>query len=288
MPDFLVFAPWYAKLMGAKIILDVHDIVPEFFLAKFCSAKDRLYVKLLKRIEKTAAAFADHVIVSNHLWRGKLIARSVPEDKCSVYINHVDEGIFSPHPRTRDDGKFVLAFPGTFQWHQGIDIAIDATAIVRRDFPNVELHLYGSGRLEMDLRAQAERLGLNGAVRFFAPVPLDQMPQVMANADLGVVPKRADGFGNEAYSTKIMEFMSQGVPVVASRTKIDTYYFDDSVIRFFPSGDPQALATAIVELIQDKDLRETLGARGREYAARNSWEVRKRDYFDLVDSLLIQ
>ncbi len=151
--------------------------------------------------------------------------------------------------------------------------------------PNVELHLYGNGRLEPDLRAQAARLGLNGSVRFFGSVPLDRMPEVMANADLGVVPKRADGFGNEAYSTKIMEFMSQGVPVIASRTKIDTYYFDDTVVRFFPSGDVQALADAMIDLIRHKDLRDSLSARGKEYVAQNSWDVRKQDYFDLVDSL---
>ena len=66
----------------------------------------------------------------------------------------------------------------------------------------------------------------------------------LANADLGVVPKRADSFGNEAYSTKIMEFMSLGVPVVVSSTKIDRFYFDDSVVRFFESGNADALATA--------------------------------------------
>ena len=58
--------------------------------------------------------------------------------------------------------------------------------------------------MEPELRGLAARLGLNGSVRFFASVPLDRIPDVMANADLGVVPKRADGFGNEACSTKIM------------------------------------------------------------------------------------
>lgn len=288
VPDFLVFAGWYAKRTGAKLILDIHDVVPELFGSKFGGAKDLLYVRLLKAIEKVSAAFADHVIVSNHLWYAKLIVRSVSKNKCSVFVNNVDQAVFFPHPRTRSDQRVVIVFPGSFQWHQGLDIAIEALAQVRKQVPNAELHLYGNGRLEGDLRGLAERLGLNGSVRFFASVPLDQMPEVMANADLGVVPKRADGFGDEAYSTKIMEFMSQGVPVIASRTKVDTYYFDDSVVRFFPSGDVQGLADAMTELIRSKDLRDSLSAHGKQYVARNSWDVRKQDYLDLVDSLTVR
>jgi glycosyltransferase involved in cell wall biosynthesis/peptidoglycan/xylan/chitin deacetylase (PgdA/CDA1 family) len=285
IPDFLVFAAWHAKWGGAKLILDIHDIVPELFEDKFGGRGRGFYVKILKAIEKASAAFADHVIVANHLWTERLTARSVAKDKCSVSLNYVNQAIFFPHQRTRSDEKTVMIFPGSFQWHQGLDVAIEALALVREQVPNAELHLYGNGRMEPELRALAERLGLNGSVRFFGSVPLDRMPEVMANADLGVVPKRADGFGNEAYSTKIMEFMSQGVPVIASRTKIDTYYFDESVVRFFPSGDVRGLADAMLELIRRKDLREALSARGREYAARNSWEVRKKDYFDLVDSI---
>ena len=81
---------------------------------------------------------------------------------------------------------------------------------------------------------------------------------------------------------------SQGVPVIASRTKVDTYYFDDSVVRFFPSGDVQGLADAMTELIRSKDLRDSLSAHGKQYVARNSWDVRKQDYLDLVDSLTVR
>ena len=285
IPDFLVFAAWRAKAGGAALILDIHDIVPELFESKFGANQKRLYTWFLKAIEKASAAFVDHVIVANHLWTGRLIARSVPQDKLSVSLNYVDPAIFSPHSRTRADDKIVMTFPGSFQWHQGLDIAIEALVRVRKQVPNAELHLYGNGRLEGDLRALTARLGLNGSVRFLGSVPLDRIPDIMANADLGVVPKRADGFGNEACSTKIMEFMSQGVPVIASRTKIDTYYFDDADVRFFPSGDVQALADAMLELIRRKDLRDSLSARGKQYVAQNSWTVRKQDYFTLVDSL---
>jgi glycosyltransferase involved in cell wall biosynthesis len=127
--------------------------------------------------------------------------------------------------------------------------------------------------------------GLTGRVRFFDGVPLDQIPQLMANADIGVVPKRADTFGNEAYSTKIMEFMSQGIPVVASRTAVDTYYFSDETVCFFKSGDDQAMAEALLKVITDPDLRERLSKNGLDYATLNSWSSKKAEYLSLVDSL---
>jgi glycosyltransferase involved in cell wall biosynthesis len=123
-------------------------------------------------------------------------------------------------------------------------------------------------------------------VRFFGLLSTTEIAGIMADADLGVVPKRADSFGNEAYSTKIMEFMSLGVPVVVSSTKIDRFYFNDSIVRFFESGNPDALAKAIVEVLQNNELRRRMIAHALEYAARNSWDVHKKDYLELVDALI--
>jgi glycosyltransferase involved in cell wall biosynthesis len=287
MPDFLVFAAWYPKLTGAKLILDIHDVVPELFASKFSAKLKSAYVEMLKAIEKISAKFVDHVIVSNHLWHKTVVARSVPEEKCSVLVNHVDPKMFSRHARTRTDGKFIVLFPGSFQWHQGLDLAVEAFAYVKTRVPNAEFHLYcgAGGDLETDLRRLVRRLDLDGSIKFCGGISLDQMAQVIANADLGVVPKRADSFGNEAYSTKIMEFMSQGVPVVVSRTKVDTFYFEEGVVHFFPSGDTQAMAEAMLDVINDRDLRQTLVANGYEYVERHSWDQKKKEYLDLIDSL---
>ena len=123
-------------------------------------------------------------------------------------------------------------------------------------------------------------------MRFFDPRPVSEIAEVMSQADLGVVPKRADSFGNEAYSTKIMEFMSLGVPLVVSSTKIDRFYFNDSVVRFFESGNPDALAEAIVEVLQNDELRRRMIANALEYAEQNSWQRRQGDYLELVDALI--
>lgn len=285
VPDFLVFAAWYPKWTGAKLILDVHDIVPEFFASKFKTKRNNFYFRFLKLVEKASMGFVDHVIVSNHLWHEKLISRSVSKEKSSVFLNHVDPAIFYRRFSKRSDGKFILVFPGTYYWHQGIDIAIRAFALLKDKVPNAEFHLYGGGPLEADLVRLAKELGVNERVKFCGGLPLERIADMIANANLGVVPKRADSFGNEAYSTKIMEFMSQGIPVVVSRTKIDTFYFDDKVVRFFPSGDARAMANAILEIIQNNVLRDTLIRNGYEYVDRHSWDARKRDYLELVDSL---
>jgi len=289
VPDFLVFAAWYPKWTGAKIILDIHDVVPEFFASKFETGANNHYVQLLKGVEKASCAFSDHVIVSNHLWQEKLISRSVPREKCSAYVNHVDPAIFYRRPRTRkEDGRFIMMFHGTWQWHQGLDIAIEAMGHLKDRAPNAELHLYGGGGsagTETQLAELAERLGVKHMVKFCGKVPFDRIAEVIANVDLGVVPKRADSFGDEAYSTKIMEFMSQNVPVVVSRTKIDTYYFDENTVQFFPSGDSKAMADAIFTVMESKKLQESLSARGLEYADHHSWDRKKHDYLELVDTL---
>jgi glycosyltransferase involved in cell wall biosynthesis/peptidoglycan/xylan/chitin deacetylase (PgdA/CDA1 family) len=287
MPDFLVFAAWYAKFNGVKLILDVHDLVPELFASKFQAGHGNAYVSLLEKMEKASAGFVDHVIVSNDLWRQTVISRSVSGEKCSVFLNHVDPAVFYPRQRTRNDEKVIIIFPGSFQWHQGLDIAIEAFVKVKSKVPGAELHLYGGGGGDrgVDLAALAERLGLNGSVKFCGAVSFDRIAQVIADADLGIVPKRADSFGNEAYSTKIMEFMSQGVPVVASRTKIDSFYFDEGTVHFFASGNSQAMAEAMLDVIENKNLRRTLVASGYEYVERNGWQRKKQDYLNLVDSL---
>jgi glycosyltransferase involved in cell wall biosynthesis len=243
---------------------------------------------MLKWMERLSARYADHVIIANHLWLDKYAQRTRANGKCSVLINYVDTRIFQPRPRTRHEGKQVILFPGGLQWHQGLDIAIRAMPRISARIPQAELHIYGEGNMKDGLVALTQELGLNGHVRFFNPLPVRQIAEIMADADVGVVPKRADSFGNEAYSTKIMEFMSLQVPVVVSNTKIDHYYFDNSAVRFFESGDPDALADAVCEVLCNQELRQQMVERASEHVARNDWVTAKVEYLKLVDGLCVE
>ena len=286
IPDFLVFAAWYPKLTSARIILDVHDIVPEFFASKFGKASHGMFATLLKGMERASAGFADHVIVANDLWLDRYAVRTHMTGRCTAFINNVDTRVFMPRRRRQQDGRLIVLFPGGLQWHQGVDIAIRAFKKISGELPNAEFHIYGDGSAKKSLIKLAAELGLNGRVRFQELVSVREIATVMADADLGVVPKRADSFGNEAYSTKIMEFMAVGVPVVAANTKIDQHYFNADVVRFFESGNVDSLAREMLELLRSPESRQLMVARASRYAAAHCWETREVDYLTLVDHLL--
>ena len=285
VPDFEVFAALIPKLMGSKVILDIHDIVPEFYASKFNRGKDSLVFKTLKFMEKLSIAFSNHVIIANHIWRETLLSRSVKPGKCTVIMNSPDISIFHKYPRTRDDGKFVMVYPGSLNWHQGVDVAIRAFEKIAGKFPQAEFRIYGDGGEKDALLELIRELNLSDRVLFLGLKPIHEVAHIMAEADLGVVPKRAVSFGNEAFSTKIPEFMAVGVPVLASSTMIDRYYFNDSQILFFRSEDVDDLASKMGTLINDSQLRSRLVECGDAFVRDNNWDVKKEEYFDLIRSL---
>src|SRR5206468_11943756 len=166
VPDFLVFAAWYPKLTGARVILDIHDIVPEFYASKFGMVPKGLTFALLCWMERVSAAFAHHVLIANDLWLEKYALRTRTAGRCSAFINNVDCSVFTRRARRRDDGKLIVLFPGGLQWHQGVDIALRAFTEVKAELPHCEFHIYGDGNAKESLVRLAADLGLDGSVQF--------------------------------------------------------------------------------------------------------------------------
>jgi glycosyltransferase involved in cell wall biosynthesis len=287
VPDFEVFAAWYPKLSGAKIILDIHDILPEFYASKFNASPNSIIFKLLVAMERMSTAFSDHVIAANHIWEERLKDRSVDSAKCTTFLNYPDTDVFKRQGRNRNDKKFVLLYPGSINHHQGLDIGIRAFALIKDQVPNAEFHIYGTNGDQLSLlRGLIPDLGLEGRVYLKDSIPFDKIPSVIENADLGIVPKRKSGFGNEAFSTKILEFMYMNVPVIVPNTAIDIYYFNESVVKFFQAEDEQSLADAMLLLINNAELRKSLVRNASDFVRRYTWDVNQGSYLDLVESLV--
>jgi glycosyltransferase involved in cell wall biosynthesis len=288
VPDLLVFSAISPKLDKVPIILDIHDLLPEFYASKFKISHTSALFKLLTFIERWSAAFANHIIVANHVWRDRLVARSSRNEKCSVVRNRPDLDIFTKHnAQEKKTDKFTLIYPGSLNWHQGLDVAIRAFASISDKMHDAEFHIYGEGPAKPSLIALASELKVEDRVLFHDFLPSREIAQIMATADLAIEPKRTtSAFGNEALSTKILEFMSLGVPVIACRTRIHAYYYDDSIIQYYENDDESELAKQILLLKSDLDLRARLVANARKYVQENTWDARKGEYLQLVDSLV--
>ena len=284
-PDFMVFTSLFPKLLGAKVILDIHDVMPEFFIRKFGYSDKHWIVRLLKWIEKISAKFSDHVISVTDIWKTTLVSRSVPESKCSVLLNVPDTKIFKREDkkeRPRSE-QFTLFYPGNVDF--GVDTLIKAMRIISREIPFVRLKLYGSGSLLTKLIKLAEEIGVNKFISFNKPVPREDLVRIIQRVDVGVDPMRDGVFFDEVLTVKSLEFMAMGIPLIISRRKASQYYFDDSMVMFFEADNHEDLARAVINLYKNPKKRAQLVNNTKRFNATHNWDRYKRIYYDIVDSL---
>ena len=289
VPDFLVFAALIPKLLGARVILDLRDLAPELYASRFRKSESSILVKMLIMSEGLSVAFADHVIVANPIWRERIAERHKCHTKCTMIWYYPDPEIFYPRPRLTTEPKrgFVIIYPGSLNWHQGVDIAVKAFPEIVKEAPDAEFHIYGEGPETPTLKQLIEDLGMQGRVKLMSTLPIKSIVERMAQSDLGIVPKRAGSvFGNEAASSKIPEFLALGVPVVASRTKIEMCFFDESLIEYFQSEDVASLVSAVLSVYRSPELRSRLSANGRRYVQLSSLESTMSVYLQIIDKLV--
>jgi glycosyltransferase involved in cell wall biosynthesis len=289
-PDFLVFTALVPKILGAKIIFDMHENLPEFYCAKFNRTPDTFLVRVLLFFEKIGTRFADFTIAAHDLLRERIITRDgIPERACLALLNYPTKTFFDSHRQKNDKEEFRIIYPGTISYQNGIDIAIKAMAIVKQECKSAKLDIYGSSRDPTYYRGLIkliDELDLNGTVSFFDTVPFEKMQELLLEASAGIVPKRGGIFGSEAFSTKILEFMAAGIPAVISRTRIDEYYFDNTLVMFFEPDDHADLAKCILELCRSSEKRQGLAKKGTEFIEKNNWEIKGQLYLDAVSKLV--
>jgi glycosyltransferase involved in cell wall biosynthesis len=280
---------WVPKLGGAKVILDIHDILPELYCQKFNKTRQSYTAKFALIIEKLSVACADHVIVANDLWKDKLQIRTreAPK-KFTTILNYPREELLARAGLKSPTKYFTIIYPGTISHHHGVDIAVKAMPLVIKEIPLARFYIYGlAGNMNYyhHLKSLINSLELNEYVKLFDQVQHEKLLKIYETMSVGVVPKREGIFSSEAFSTKIFDFMAVGLPVVVSRTKIDLCYFDSSMVRYFEPGNHQDLARCIIELYQNSDRRNSMVQKAMQFIGDNNWTVKKDIYYRIIDQL---
>ena len=290
MPDVLVLSALVPKLLGAKVILDLHDPMPELMTSIFRFSRDSAAVGVLRRAERWSIRLADAALTVNLACKKLFASRSCPADKIGVVMNSPDDTIFGFRPAERSpsgERPIVIMYHGSLVERNGLDLAVEALARVRRSVAGAELRVYGAATpfLERVLESARAR-GVADAIHYMGPRRAEDIAQAIAACDVGIIPNQRSIFTELNTPTRIFEYLALGKPVIAPRAPGITYYFDDHSLVFFELGDPEDLARALERVAARPAEMVDIVRRGQEVYLAHAWSEEKHTLLDLAARLL--
>lgn len=294
MPDILVVSALAPKLFGAKVILDLHDPMPELMTTIFGLKKESFGVRLISWIEKWSMARADAVLTVNLQCKKIFSGRSCSSEKIGVVMNSPDENIFPfrearPATRMKEDrsGPFVIMYHGSIVERNGLDLAVEALSKVKETVPSAELRVYGPSTPFLEsVIENAKPKGLTESVRYLGPRRLEELIREIEDCDVGVIPNHRNSFTEINTPTRIFEYLSLGKPVIAPRTPGIQDYFDEESLLFFEPGNPESLARSIEYAFRQPARLGEIARRGQEVYGEHNWTNERRQLIGIVGNLL--
>lgn len=293
MPDILVMSSLVPKLLGAKVVLDLHDPMPELMMTIFRVPESNSSVRLMKRLEKWSIARTDLAITVNIACKRIFGARSCKEDKIGVVMNAPDGDIFpfrAAQARAAERGRskpFVIMYHGSIVERNGLDLAVEALAQIREKIPSAELRIYGRSTPFLEqVMAMAKEKGLEKSVRYLGAKQLEELVSEIEDCDVGVIPNQKNSFTDINTPTRIFEYLALGKPVIAPRTLGIEDYFTPESLLFFDSGDAQGLAKKFEYVFNHPAEVFETAKNGQQIYMGHTWEMERETLIDRVAGIL--
>jgi glycosyltransferase involved in cell wall biosynthesis len=290
MPDFMVWAGQVARAMGAKVILDVHDVMPELYMSKFGLPASHWKIRLIRAIEVGSARMADAVLTAEHPKRDLLVQHGIASEKVTVLLNLPDEKLFhGAHTRTPpEDGRFRLVYHGTLAHRLGVDLVVRAVKMLESRYPHLRLDVYGEGDQLPELRRMVATAGLGGRIEISGRFePIEEIIPRIEKAHLGVLATRLDPGTDFMLPTKLIEYLVLGVPALVVPTRTVRYYFGEDSPLYIAEDTPEAVADRIAWAIENYAAVDSTAAEARErFLGRYRWATHQRVYLDLLERLV--
>jgi glycosyltransferase involved in cell wall biosynthesis len=288
MPDALVFATLVAKLFGSKVILDIHDPMPETYGSKYRSLANNAVSRILLLQEKLSVAFADRTItVSDPVKSGILIKHGYRPETISVVANFADDEIFKPIPYSDVEGKVRFVFHGTILERYGLGMLVEAVGQVRSR-EKINIRIIGEGDFSARLADLILKHRVSDVIDFVNRVfPLHDLPKLLSDCHVGLVPLDvgASSVANFALPLKLVEYTCLGMPSITVRNAAIEHYFRPDECMFFDSGDAPALAQLLDKVAENPDCLIEYRKRLMGVRKRLLWSKEKEKYIAILKNL---
>jgi len=292
MPDILVLSSLIPKMLGAKVILDLHDPMPELMTTIFELDPNCLQVRLMKFLERWSLARANQVLTVNIACKRIFAARSCSSDKIGVVMNSPNEEVFPFQAGTSSRSqtskkRFVIMCHGSILERNGLDVAIAALALVRESVPGAEFRFYGRRTSFLErIMEEIRSRGLSESAHYLGPKSHEELVREIADCDVGIIPNPRNAFTEINTPTRIFEYLALGKPVIAPRTSGIQDYFDPKSLLYFDHGNAGDLAQKIEYVSSHADEALEIAKRGQEVYLAHTWAQERQTLVSLVSDLL--
>ena len=294
MPDLAILSALPCRLFGSKLVLDVHDTMPELYLDKFGGRHGRIGARMLMIQERLSARLADRVLAVHDLHAKRLQQSGVPQRKLVVIANSPDPRIFPvadicQSRRVRSEpgvGTFSIICHGTISRRLGLDTTLAALALLHHRFPLIRLRIIGAGDYLNELKTLSRKLRVESAISFENPVPIQELAAKLGEANVGLVPNNESSATHLMLPVKLLEYATLGIPVICARLRTIEHYFNEESVRYFSPNNARQLARAIQDLYLDPALRDSLSNSAANVVKSFSWPIHSQRFCEAVDSLL--
>lgn len=267
---------WIARRKRAKFVVEVRDLWPAIFV-ELGVLTNVWIIRVLERLEMTAYRAANRVVLVSQGFRSSLIDRGVPASKLAVIRNGVDLERFHSdeprNPRTRaqlgapDEKDVLVLYIGAHGISHALTSVVEAAAALQGHH-HIRFAFVGEGADKAKVAARVEELALHNVV-MLPGVPRDEVPGLLAAADICLAPLRDVPLFSTFIPSKIFEYLGAGKAVIGSLRGEPARILDEAGAVVVEPEDSTALAAAIADLAEDPNRRRELGKTGRAYVVEN-------------------
>ena len=267
-PDLFVLIAICYRVFGKQFVFDHHDLAPEMYNARFRNGGKRIVFRVLVFFEKLSCRWAHQIIATNESYKKLEIDRAnVSPEKITIVRNGPDLNQMKPvaiDPELRKKASILLGFVGEIGQQDGVDYFIRALDYLVKVLGRTDVYavIMGYGSALPGVQKLTTELGLDDYVLFTGKVPYVELPRYLSTVDICIDPNPFDPYNDRSTMIKMMDYMAVGKPIVAFDLTEHRASAKDAAL-YSLHNDEQDFANNIVKLMDDSDLRETMGACGR-------------------------
>lgn len=294
MPDFLVFTALIPKIFGAKLILDIHDTMPETFSTKFRKNSNLFLFKILLFQERISANFVNSVISVHYPQKNEILVKhGIKENKMTVVSNFSDGKIFNPKIKSDfnhdiwNNKKFKMMYHGTISKRFGFNIILRRLKEVKNEIPGLFFLIIGEGDYSKELFGLIKKYELEEVVEFRNEmIPVKDLPEIISSIDLGIVPYILSEATKYMLPTKLMEYIAMEKPVLSVKNKAISYYIKEDEIEFYNDKSSKSFAEKLTYLYNNKKRLDEIRKNERKLNMILNWKNEKDKYVLLIKKLI--